>query len=348
VTHDQFELLSNQAVAACAVVYFLAVLAHLAQWAAGRKVVEPVVERVAVGASSASAAGPVATAAPATPATSATSEQVAEESERMERFGRIGVALTVVAAFVQLIALASRGLAADPVRVPWGNMYEFTLMGTWVVVVGYLALYKRFGLSWLSPVVTGFVLVTLMVDVMLLYTPVVPLRDALQSPWLVIHVVAAIIATGAFTLGGMCSALFLVKSRWEEKHAGDTTRSGGYLARLPKLEVLDRIAYRTHAFGFPIWTFAALIAGPIWAHYAWGRYWGWDPKEIWAFITWVVYAAYLHARATSGWKGRSAAIVALVGLATLWFNFVGINFFFGSGSQHSYAAPEPVTVVRTL
>jgi cytochrome c-type biogenesis protein CcsB len=345
VTHDQFELLSNQAVAACAVVYFLAVLAHLAQWAAGRKVVEPVVERVAVGASSASAAGPVATAAPAT---SATSEQVAEESERMERFGRIGVALTVVAAFVQLIALASRGLAADPVRVPWGNMYEFTLMGTWVVVVGYLALYKRFGLSWLSPVVTGFVLVTLMVDVMLLYTPVVPLRDALQSPWLVIHVVAAIIATGAFTLGGMCSALFLVKSRWEEKHAGDTTRSGGYLARLPKLEVLDRIAYRTHAFGFPIWTFAALIAGPIWAHYAWGRYWGWDPKEIWAFITWVVYAAYLHARATSGWKGRSAAIVALVGLATLWFNFVGINFFFGSGSQHSYAAPEPVTVVRTL
>jgi cytochrome c-type biogenesis protein CcsB len=336
VTHDQFEVLSNQAVAACAVVYFLAVLAHLAQWAAGRKVVEPVAEKVAVG-------GP----APSSPAPAA-AEPVVEDSEQMDRFGRIGVALTVVAAFIQLIALVSRGLAADPVRVPWGNMYEFTLMGTWVVVVGYLALYKRFGLSWLSPVVTGFVLVTLMVDVMLLYTPVVPLRDALQSPWLVIHVVAAIIATGAFTLGGMCSALFLVKSRWEEKHAGDTTRSGGYLARLPKLEVLDRIAYRTHAFGFPIWTFAALIAGPIWAHYAWGRYWGWDPKEIWAFITWVVYAAYLHARATSGWKGRSAAIVALVGLATLWFNFVGINFFFGSGSQHSYAAPEPVAVVRTL
>jgi cytochrome c-type biogenesis protein CcsB len=349
VTHDQFEVLSNQAVAACAVVYFLAVLAHLAQWAAGRKVVEPVVEpvaepvvtKVAVSSgSSSSVTSPPPADAPAHP--------VAEDSERMELFGRIGVALTVVAAFVHLIALVSRGLAADPVRVPWGNMYEFTLMGTWVVVVGYLALYKRFGLSWLSPVVTGFVLVTLMVDVMLLYTPVVPLRDALQSPWLVIHVVAAIIATGAFTLGGMCSALFLVKSRWEEKHAGGSDRSGGYLARLPRLEVLDRIAYRTHAFGFPIWTFAALIAGPIWAHNAWGRYWGWDPKEIWAFITWVVYAAYLHARATSGWKGRSAAIVALVGLATLWFNFVGINFFFGSGSQHSYAAPEPVTVVRTL
>ena len=263
-------------------------------------------------------------------------------------FGRIGVSLTVVAAFLHFVAVVSRGLAPDPVRVPWGNMYEFTLTGTWVVMVGYLLLYRRYSLSWLSPVVTSFVLVTLMIDVLVLYTPVVPLRDALQSPWLVIHVVAAIIATGAFTLGGMCSALFLVKERWQRRQESGAARGGGYLARLPELAVLDRVAYRTHAFAFPIWTFAALIAGPIWAHYAWGRYWGWDPKEVWAFITWVVYAAYLHARATSGWKGRSAAIVALVGLATLWFNFVGINFFFGSGSQHSYAAPEPTAVVRTL
>ncbi len=334
MTHEQYEVLSNQAVAACAVVYFLAVLAHLAQWAAGRNVEEPVSETVSVGGG---AATPVE--APAT--------EVAEEPERMQLFGRIGVALTVVAAFLQFIAIVSRGLAADPVRVPWGNMYEFTLTGTWVVVMGYLLLYKRFSLSWLAPIVTSFVLITLMVNVLVLYTPVVPLRDALQSPWLVIHVVAAIIATGAFTLGGMCSALYLVKARWEEK-AATSGRSGGYLARLPRLEVLDRIAYRTHAFAFPIWTFAALIAGPIWAHYAWGRYWGWDPKEVWAFITWVVYAAYLHARATSGWKGRSAAIVALVGLATLWFNFIGINFFFGSGSQHSYAAPEPTAVVRSI
>ena len=103
--------------------------------------------------------------------------------------------------------------------------------------------------------------------------------------------------------------------------------------------MLDRVAYRAHAFGFPIWTFAALIAGPIWAHYAWGRYWGWDPKEVWAFITWVVYAAYLHARTTAGWKGRNAAILALVGVATLWFNFIGINYF-SATSQHSYAGTE--------
>ena len=348
MTHDQFEVLSNQAVAACAIVYFLAVVAHFAQWAAGRTVDDLVEEPVSVGAAAGGVSGPVSGTVSGSTRTGSPVAAPADEPERMQLFGRIGVAMTVVAAFFHFIAVVSRGLASDPVRVPWGNMYEFTLTATLMVVMGYLLLYRRYSLSWLSPVVTSFVLVTLMVDVLVLYTPVVPLRDALQSPWLVIHVIAAITATGAFTLGGMCSALFLVKERWQRRQPADGAPSRGYLARLPELAVLDRIAYRTHAFAFPIWTFAALIAGPIWAHYAWGRYWGWDPKEVWAFITWVVYAAYLHARATSGWKGRSAAVVALVGLATLWFNFVGINFFFGSGSQHSYAAPEPTAVVRTL
>jgi len=319
VSHDQFEVLSNQAVAVCAVAYFLALLAHLVEWAAARSV--PVA--AAEGAEVAAGQGGVDVLT-----------RTAVDTERVERWARIGVVLTVVAAGVHLVAVVARGLAADPVRVPWGNMYEFTLTATLVVTLGYLLLYRRFALAWLSPVVTGFVLVTLMVDVLLLYTPVVALRDALQSPWLVIHVIAAIIATGAFTLGGMCSALYLVKD-WRLR-AG-SLKPGGYLSRLPDLDGLDRMAYRTQAFAFPVWTFAALIAGPIWAQHAWGRYWGWDPKEVWAFITWVVYAAYLHARATAGWKGRAAAFVALIGLATLWFNFVGINFFFGSGSQHSYA-----------
>jgi cytochrome c-type biogenesis protein CcsB len=321
VSHDQFEVLSNQAVAVCAVAYFLALLAHLVEWSAARSV--PAEAQAT--ASTATAVGHVGGAG------TDLLERTDVDDDRVERFARLGVVLTIVAAGVHLVAVTARGLAADPVRVPWGNMYEFTLTATLIVTLGYLVLYRRFALAWLSPVVTGFVLVTLMVDVLLLYTPVVPLRDALQSPWLVIHVVAAIIATGAFTLGGMCSALYLIKERWPD------TRKGGYLSRLPDLAGLDRMAYRTQAFAFPVWTFAALIAGPIWAQHAWGRYWGWDPKEVWAFITWVVYAAYLHARATAGWRGRAAAIIALIGLATLWFNFVGINFFFGSGSQHSYA-----------
>ena len=171
-------------------------------------------------------------------------------------------------------------------------------------------------------------LCVLLADVLWLYEPVAPLTEALESYWLVIHVVSAVIATGAFTLGGITSILYLLKAR--------STKETGYLARLPELAALDRISYRMHAFGFPVWTFGVLISGPIWAHQAWSSYWNWDPKEVWAFITWVVYAAYLHARATAGWRGRNAAILALVGVATLWFNFIGINFF-STTSQHSYA-----------
>ncbi|MCW2781132.1 MAG: ccsA 1 [Marmoricola sp.] len=328
MSHDHFELLSNQALAACAVTYFLALLAHLYQWAIARSL--PIT--ASVPATATATAGGTDTIVRTD---QAPGEQLDEKSDRMAMFSRIGVTLTVLGACFHFVAVVSRGLAADPVRVPWGNMYEFTMTGTLVVVVAYLALYRRYSLDWLSPVVTGFVIITLMVDVLFLYTPVVPLRDALQSYWLIIHVVAAILATGMFTIGGMSSALYLIKERWLAK--GKT--STGYLARLPDLAALDRMAYRTQAFAFPVWTFAALIAGPIWAQHAWGRYWGWDPKEIWAFITWVVYAAYLHSRATAGWKGRNAAVIALIGLATLWFNFIGINFFFGSGSMHSYAAP---------
>jgi cytochrome c-type biogenesis protein CcsB len=229
---------------------------------------------------------------------------------------------------VHAVGLFGRGMAADPNRVPWGNMYEFTLSGTFVVVLFYLVLNRRFGLAWMAPIVVGLVLALLMVAVIWLYEPVAPLTEALESYWLVIHVVSAILATGAFTLGGIISAIYLAKEKWPGP-------SSGPLARVPAPVVLDRIAYRIHAFAFPVWTFAVLITGPIWAHQAWSSYWNWDPKEVWAFITWVAYAAYLHARATAGWQGRAAAYVALCGYATFLFNFVGINLF-GSGF-HTYS-----------
>lgn len=319
MTHEQYEILSNRAIVVAAVLYFIGFLAYIGQWSALRQAAVPVRRPVAVGATDTDEAA----------ATAESPDQ--PEGNRPAMLGQLGFVLTAFAAVAHLVATVARGLAADPVRVPWGNMYEFTMSATLIVTVCFLLLQKRWRLEWLGPVVTGFVLVTLMADALLLYQPVTPLQDSLQSPWLVIHVIAAVIATAVFTIGGMCSVLYLIKSRWPD------TRPGGFLDRVPTLEVLDRIAYRMHAFGFPVWTFAALITGPIWAQNAWGRYWGWDPKEIWAFITWVVYAAYLHARATAGWKGKAAAIVALIGLATLWFNFVGINFFFGSGSKHSYA-----------
>ncbi|CAB4714097.1 MAG: c-type cytochrome biogenesis protein CcsB [Actinobacteria bacterium] len=324
-----WEALSNQAIAACGVVYFLALLAHLVEWSAMRKV--PVLaDARSVGAAS----GSVAVATGDSPAD-------AGASARMALFGRIGYLLTIVAVAVHAVGLVGRGMAADPNRVPWGNMYEFTLAGTFVVALLYVALYRKFDLAWMAPVVVAIVLILMMVAVIWLYDPVAPLTEALNSPWLVIHVVSAVIATGAFTLGGICAALYLVKERSLKRGASQT----GYLARVPALATLDRVGYRMHAFGFPVWTFAVLITGPIWAHQAWSSYWNWDPKEVWAFITWVVYAAYLHARSTAGWKGRNAAILALVGTATLWFNFIGINFF-SSTSQHSYASLGEHAVVQ--
>ncbi len=319
MTDAAWETLSNQAVAACGVVYFLALLAHLVEWSSLRNV------PAETGATAAreEAPGGVAVATGGTPSP--------ETVRRTQLFGRLGLMLTTIAVAVHFVGLLGRGMAAEPNRVPWGNMYEFTLSGTFVVGLLYLVLNRRFGLSWMAPIVVGFILTLLMVAVLWLYEPVAPLTEALESYWLVIHVMSAILATGAFTLGGITSVIYLAKERWP----GPTT---GPLARIPSLAVLDRVSYRIHAFGFPVWTFAVLITGPIWAHQAWSSYWNWDPKEVWAFITWVVYAAYLHARSTAGWKGRNAALLALLGLATLWFNFIGINYF-STTSQHSYAAP---------
>ena len=235
----------------------------------------------------------------------------------------IGRSVTVLASLVLLGGVVARGLAAG--RVPWGNMYEFGCAAVVLLLAAYLLLLRRWGraIDWTGAAVTGIATVVLGAS-MLVYVPAGPLVPALHSYWLVIHVFAAMLAGAAFVIGAIASAAYLLKARRPEG-----------LSRLPSAERLDEIAFKVNAFAFPIWTFAALIAGPIWAQYAWGRYWGWDPKEVWAFITWVVYASYLHARATAGWKGRAAAILCLVGFATFLFNFVGVNLFVGG--LHSYA-----------
>jgi cytochrome c-type biogenesis protein CcsB len=324
MTDATWALLSDQAITAAGAVYFLALLAHLVEWSRLRGSAPADAELAAVGSGETAAAEPP----PSEPPTAEGAGQ------RVAFWGRLGLLLTAIAAVLHLVALVARGVAADPNRVPWGNMYEFTISGTFVLAAMYLLLVRRMRLDWVAPLVLGFQVAVLMVAMVRLHEQVAPLMEALNSPWLVIHVISAIIATGAFTLGGILSAVYLLKLRMGE-------RTTGWLSRVPSLQVLDRQSYRIHAFAFPVWTFAVLITGPIWAKEAWSSYWNWDPKEVWAFITWVVYAAYLHARATAGWKGRSAAILALVGLATLWFNFVVINYF-STTSQHSYAAPAEV------
>ena len=323
----QYASFSDHAIMFASIVYVLAFLAHLVEWAFVRSLPAPAVEaeRSLVTAGGAPVAEPPSVGGPV---------ETSDGELRVETWGRIGLALTILGCTLHGLGLVARGLGSDPARVPWGNMYEFTLAGTFGVSVMYLALMKRYHLRWMGVVVTGFLVVVLMLDQSVLYQDAGPLVPALHSYWLAIHVLAAVIASGAFAVGALSLGQFLVKDRATRR---GKVRPGGYLSRLPSVQSLERVGYRLNAFGFPIWTFAALVAGPVWAEYAWGSYWNWDPKEVWAFITWVIYAAYLHARATAGWKGKAAAAIALVGFASLLFNFVGINFFFGSGSLHSYA-----------
>ena len=258
MTDAGWETLSNQAVAMAGLVYFLALIVHLAEWAALR---QPAGERELVAAGGVDANdgkdghdkdGHGKDGGVAPPSDSG--------GERVAFLGRLGFLLTVLAAAVHFVSLVGRGMAADPNRVPWGNMYEFTLSGTFVVTLLYVVLYKRFGLGWMGPLVVGFVVSVLMVAVIWLHDEVAPLTEALNSPWLVIHVVSAVIATGAFTLGGIASIMYLVRMRAERRAAAAGRPLRGWLARVPALPALDRLAYRVHAFAFPVWTFAVLIS----------------------------------------------------------------------------------------
>ncbi|MEP6667263.1 MAG: c-type cytochrome biogenesis protein CcsB [Nocardioidaceae bacterium] len=323
---------SNSAMYSATVVYALAMLAHVAEWAMARQLVGDdalTSSTPALVSARGAAAGTSGHAAPSASQASSSDADV----ERSDRFGRIGLSLTVLGFLLHAAGVVTRGLAAQ--RVPWGSMYEFAITGSLAVGVAYLVLVRRYSIRWLGLLVTGFLVTVLGIAVIVLYRPVGPLVPALHSYWLVIHVSAAATAGGAFTVGALASVLFLLRNRLETKAAThpEAPRTG-FLWRTPSAEAIDRVAYRVHAFAFPLWTFAVL-AGAIWAQYAWGRFWGWDPKEVWAFITWVAYAAYLHARATAGWQGRAAAYVALLGFAAFLFNFVGINLF-GSG-LHAYS-----------
>ena len=166
------------------------------------------------------------------------------------------------------------------------------------------------------------------------YVEVAPLMPALHSAWFIFHIIAACAAGAAFNVGAIAAVLFLIRERAERRAAEGGAEITGYLAKLPSSARLDLFSYRMHAFGVPLWTFV-IVAGAIWAQYAWGRFWDWDPKETWSFITWLVYVAYLHARATAGWRGRPVAIIAVIGVVTFWFNFVGVNLLFNG--MHSYS-----------
>lgn len=310
------ESLSNLLVYVAIAVYSLALLAHAAETA------------TRTAPSARTAVTPAGTTLELSPAT------VATPTPRSARFGALGTSLAVAGFVFTLTATVTRGLAAG--RAPWGNMYEFALVSTVAVGGAYLFFLSREPVRAFGVWIVALVLLALGMAVTVLYTPVDALVPVLDSYWLVIHVAAAILSGGIFSVGAVATALFLVRERAERRArtSGATARTSRYAHTLPASTTLAQVAHAAHMFAFPIWTFAVL-AGAVWAENSWGRYWGWDPKETWAFITWVMYAAYLHAESTAGWRGRKAAWFALAGYAAFLFNFFGVNLWIAG--LHSYA-----------
>ncbi|ANH92809.1 MULTISPECIES: c-type cytochrome biogenesis protein CcsB [unclassified Streptomyces] len=354
-TNENLAHTSNALIYSSMAVYTLAFLAYIAEWLFGSrsKVARTAAALTATEQKAAGAAGPAVAVKSAGGTAVLERPQVVVRSAAGARdvpdgpgahggdvqgdlYGRIAVSLTVLAFLVELAGVVAR--AASVERAPWGNMYEFNITFSTVAVGVYLALLAlKKNVRWIGLFLTTTVLLDLGLAVTVLYTASDQLVPALHSYWLYIHVSTAIFCGAALYVGAVGTLAYLFKDSYENKLAsggepGSFAKS--VLERLPAAASLDKFAYRINAAVFPLWTFT-IIAGSIWAESAWGRYWGWDPKETWAFITWVAYAGYLHARSTAGWKGRKAAYIALIAFACYLFNYYGVNIFVGG--KHSYA-----------
>ncbi|MFE4670670.1 c-type cytochrome biogenesis protein CcsB [Streptomyces sp. NPDC056716] len=356
-TNENLASISNTLIYSAMAVYTLAFFAYIAEWLLGSR---SKVGRTAAALTAGGAAkGATKSAAPAVTVRKAGGTAVLERpkvvvraaagardvpdgpgahggSEKGDLWGRIAISLTVVAFLVEFGGVLTRALSVQ--RAPWGNMYEFNITFSTVAVGVYLLLLAlKQNVRWLGLFLTTVVLLDLGLAVTVLYTASDQLVPALHSYWLYIHVSTAILCGAVFYVGAVATVLYLFRDSHEAKLARGGTPgrfASSFLDRLPAAASLDKFAYRVNAAVFPLWTFT-IIAGAIWAGDAWGRYWGWDPKETWSFITWVAYAGYLHARATAGWKGRKAAYLALIAFACWLFNYYGVNIFVSG--KHSYA-----------
>lgn len=245
---------------------------------------------------------------------------------------RIAMALTWLGVTFQLVATILRGVAAS--RVPWANMFEFAMTGSLIITLVFLLVNLTWDLKFLGAFSTGLVLLLLGLSATRYYVEVVPLPPALQSYWLVIHVFVATLGTGFFALGFALSLTQILQARREHRAVDGKATRLNWLKRLPDSAQLENYAYRLIIVGFIFWTFT-LIAGAVWAEKAWGRYWGWDTKEVWTFIIWTIYAGYIHARSTRGWRGTRSAVLAMVGFAAVMFNFTVVNIYFKG--LHAYS-----------
>ncbi|PRY58986.1 c-type cytochrome biogenesis protein CcsB [Glycomyces artemisiae] len=248
--------------------------------------------------------------------------------------GRLGLVLTFLGTAALLASIVVRVVYTG--RWPWGNMFEYTVgvalagMTTWLILVTRGSVPRRLGLF------ATFAVTMVLGTSVRVYTEAGPLVPALDSYWIIIHVTAAICASGILLIGCVFAILHLLKRAHDRRVSdGKPVRFPVNIAeRLPDATALERLTFKIHVFAFPLLTFG-IIAGSVWAHLAWGRYWNWDPKEVWAFIAWVVYAAYLHARVSGRSAKANAPWIAILGYAVMLFNLTAVNLVFGG--LHSYA-----------
>lgn len=353
-TNESLAHTSNVLIYSAMAVYMLAFFASIAEWIFG--------SRSRVGRTAAAVTERPVAAAPAVTVRKAGSTAVLDRpkvvtrsasgtrdvpdgpgaaggTEKGDIWGRIAISFISLAFAVHVGGVLTRALSVQ--RAPWGNMYEFSITFSAVAVAVFLGLLiAKTNVRWLALPLVTTVLLDLGLATTVLYTSSDQLVPALHSYWLWIHVSTAIFCGAAFYVAGVGTLLYLFRDSYENKIATGGTPgkfAHSVLSRLPAAATLDKFSYRINAAIFPLWTFT-IIAGAIWAGDAWGRYWGWDPKETWSFITWVAYACYLHARATAGWKGRKAAYLALIAFACWLFNYYGVNIFVTG--KHSYAGVD--------
>ncbi|MEV5314734.1 c-type cytochrome biogenesis protein CcsB [Streptomyces sp. NPDC052610] len=352
-TNENLANLSNTLIYSAMAVYTVAFFAYIAEWLFGSRSKVARTAAALTPEKAAAKAGPAVTVKKAggtavleRPRVTVRAQGGARDvpdgpgahggSEKGDLYGRIAISLTVLAFLLEFGGVLSRALSVE--RAPWGNMYEFNITLTTVAVGTYLVLLAlKKNVRWIGLFLTTTVLLDLGLAVTVLYTASDQLVPALHSYWLYIHVSTAIFCGAVFYLAAVSTVIYLFRDSYETKLArgGQPGRfASSVLERLPAAASLDKFSYRINAAAFPLWTFT-IVAGAIWAGDAWGRYWGWDPKEVWSFITWVAYACYLHARATVGWKGRKAAYLALGAFACWLFNYYGVNIFVSG--KHSYA-----------
>lgn len=250
--------------------------------------------------------------------------------ERTRKMAGMTQYLTWVGVFFHVAAVVTRGLAVS--RFPMGNMYEFVLTSTAVTMVVAAMIIQRKGWHTVWPWVFAPIIILLFLDATVLYAQAAPLVPALRSFWYPFHVSTVSIGASIGLISGLFSLLYLLRI-WQPR--GEEKGFFGAVAKpLPSAKKLDSYAYKTAIITLPVFGIGIML-GAIWGEVAWGRFWGWDPKETVALITWILYAAYLHARATAGWKNHKAAWINIAAFVTSVFNLFFINLV--ASGLHSYA-----------